>query len=191
MGGLPLGALMSSVWYDGLLCPPPNTHTHGCPAVTHPGRGEVGDLCTIPHWVPNTHTQVPPNEMHTDTHVCACMLSLQSCLTLCDPVDYSPPGSSVHGIFQARILEWVSMSSSRGSSRPRDQAHISCVSYTAGRVFTAEPSGKPRYTHSWTATHTQSHRHTTVTHSHEHHPIPVCWCEHTHTHTHTHTQTLH
>ena len=42
--------------------------------------------------------------------------SLQSCLTLCDPVDYSLPGSSVHGISQARILEWVAMPSSRGSS---------------------------------------------------------------------------
>ena len=43
----------------------------------------------------------------------------QSCLTLCDPKDCSPPGSSVHGIFQARLLEWVAMPSSRGSSRLR------------------------------------------------------------------------
>ena len=53
------------------------------------------------------------------TYVCAKML--QSCLTLCDPMDYSLPGSSVHGILQAKILEWVAMPSSRGSSRPRDQ----------------------------------------------------------------------
>jgi len=46
--------------------------------------------------------------------------SLQSCLTLCDPMDYSPPGSSVHGILQARILEWVAMPFSRRSSQPRD-----------------------------------------------------------------------
>ena len=46
--------------------------------------------------------------------------SLQLCLTLCDPINCSPPGSSVHGILQARILEWVSMLSSRGSSPPRD-----------------------------------------------------------------------
>ena len=45
--------------------------------------------------------------------------SLQSCLTLCDPVDHSPPGSSVHGILQARILEWIVMPSFRGSSQPR------------------------------------------------------------------------
>ena len=47
--------------------------------------------------------------------------SLQSCLTLCDPMDCSLPGSSVHGILQAIILEWVAISSSRGSSRPRDR----------------------------------------------------------------------
>ena len=47
---------------------------------------------------------------------------------LCDPVDCSPPGSSVHGILQARILEWVAISSSRGSSRPRDGTYVSCIS---------------------------------------------------------------
>ena len=52
--------------------------------------------------------------------VCVCAKSLQLCLTLCDPVDYSPPGSSVHGILQARILERVFISFSRGSSRARD-----------------------------------------------------------------------
>ncbi|KAM7228572.1 hypothetical protein CapIbe_021026, partial [Capra ibex] len=45
--------------------------------------------------------------------------------TLCDPVDYSPPGSSVQGILQTRMLEWVGMPSFRGSSRPRDRTHIS------------------------------------------------------------------
>ena len=54
----------------------------------------------------------------------------QSCPTLCDPMDYSPPGSSVHGILQARILEWVAISFSRGSSQPRDWTRISCVSCT-------------------------------------------------------------
>ena len=48
--------------------------------------------------------------------VCVCAKSLQSCPTLWDPMDCSPPGSSVHGILQARILEWVAMPSSRGSS---------------------------------------------------------------------------
>ena len=55
------------------------------------------------------------------THeVCVHAKLLQSCLTLCDPMDCSPPGSSVHGILQARILEWVAMPSSRGTSQPRD-----------------------------------------------------------------------
>ena len=51
----------------------------------------------------------------------------QSCPTLCDPKDGSPPGSPVPGILQARILEWVAISSSRGSSRSRGKTHISCI----------------------------------------------------------------
>ena len=62
-------------------------------------------------------------------YVCACMhvKSLQSCVTLCDPLDCSPPGSSVHGILQARIPEWVPISFSRGSSRPRNRTLVSCI----------------------------------------------------------------
>ena len=57
-----------------------------------------------------------------DKHfTCMHAQSLQSCQTLCDPMDCSPPGSPVHGISQARILEWVAISSSRGSSQPRDR----------------------------------------------------------------------
>ena len=52
----------------------------------------------------------------------------QSHLTLFDPMNCSPLGSSVHGIFPARILEWVAVSSTRGSSRPRGQTHVTCVS---------------------------------------------------------------
>ena len=61
--------------------------------------------------------------------------------TLCNPMDCSPPGSSVCGILQARILECVAMPFSRGSSRPRDQNWVSCI---AGRFFTIEPLGKPQ-----------------------------------------------
>ena len=57
-----------------------------------------------------------------------CAELLQSWLTLCDPMDCSPPGSSDHGILQARIQEWVAMPSSRASSWPRDWTHISYVS---------------------------------------------------------------
>ena len=58
--------------------------------------------------------------------VCAPVCA-QSCPTLCDPMDCSLPGSPIHGIFQARILEWVAMPSSRGSSRPRDQTQVSHI----------------------------------------------------------------
>ena len=61
--------------------------------------------------------------------------SLQSCPTLCDPVDYSLPGFSVHGTLQARIVEWVAMPSSRGSSQPRDQTQVSYISYIDRWVF--------------------------------------------------------
>ena len=61
------------------------------------------------------------------------------CPTLCVPMDCSPPGSSVHGILQARILEWVAISWSRWSSQPRDRTCICCISCIAGRFFTAEP----------------------------------------------------
>ena len=65
--------------------------------------------------------------------MCVCVLVAQSCPTLCDPMDCSPPGSSVHEIFQARVLESVAISYSRGSSQPRNRTRVSC---TAGRSFT-------------------------------------------------------
>ena len=61
--------------------------------------------------------------------------SLQSSLTLCDPMDYSRPGSSVHGILQARILEWVAMPSSRKSAQPRDWNHLSYLSCIGRQVL--------------------------------------------------------
>ena len=61
------------------------------------------------------------------------MLVSQLCLTLCDPMDCSPPGCSDHGILQEKILEWVDIPFSRGSSRPRDWSYVSCI---AGGVFT-------------------------------------------------------
>ena len=66
----------------------------------------------------------------------------QLCLTLCHPMDCSPPGSSVHGILQARILEWVAILFSRGSSQPRDQTQ---VSHIAGGFFTIWAPGKPTW----------------------------------------------
>ena len=68
--------------------------------------------------------------MHVYMYVCA--KSFPLCPTFCDPIDCSLLGSSVHGILQARILEWIAMPSSRGSFWPRDQTHVSYV-YCAGR----------------------------------------------------------
>ena len=59
--------------------------------------------------------------------LCIHAYSLSSCPTLCDPMNYSLPGSSVHGILQARILEWVAMTSSKRSSQPRDRTRVSCI----------------------------------------------------------------
>ena len=67
-----------------------------------------------------------------DTVDMSCHIYAQSCPILCDPVDCSPPGSSIHGILQARILEWVAISFSRGSSQPRDRTQ---VYHIAGRRF--------------------------------------------------------
>ena len=66
----------------------------------------------------------------------------QSCSTLCDPMDYSLSGPSVHGISQARVLEWIDISFSSGSSRPRNQTR---VSHTAGRCFTVWATRRPHY----------------------------------------------
>ena len=63
-------------------------------------------------------------------HVCVCVCSVVS-----EPMDCSLPGFSVHGIFQARILEWVAISYSRGSPRPRDRTHVSCVSCIGRQVL--------------------------------------------------------
>ena len=68
--------------------------------------------------------------------LCVCIKSFQLCLTLCDPMDCSLPGSFVHGILQARILEWVAMPSSRGSSQPRSPT-------LQADSFPSEPPGKP------------------------------------------------
>ena len=73
---------------------------------------------------------------------CMCVKSLQSCPTICDPVDYSLPSSSVHGILHARLLEWVAISYSRKSSQPKNWIHISCVSCPAGTFFTCWAIGE-------------------------------------------------
>ena len=64
------------------------------------------------------------------------LLVAQWFLTLCDLMDRSLPGSSVHGILQARILEWVAMPSSKGSSHPRDRTQVSYISCISKQVLT-------------------------------------------------------
>ena len=74
--------------------------------------------------------------------LCCCCLVAKLYLTVCDLMDCSPPGSSVQGILQARVLEWVAIPSSRGSSWPRDQTWVSCI---AGWFFTVRASREVRW----------------------------------------------
>ena len=73
---------------------------------------------------------------------CCCYLVAKSCPSLCYPMDCSPTGSSVHGILQVRILEWVAISFSRGSSRSEDWTHVSCI---GRRILYHEPPGMPKF----------------------------------------------
>ena len=84
----------------------------------------------------------------------------QLCLTLSDPMDCSLPGSSIHGIFQARVLEWIAISFSRGSSQPRDRTQ---VSHIVGRCFTVwatslKPSAKIIYL-TWSSSYLKTSAH--------------------------------
>ena len=77
-------------------------------------------ICAQPHWDIVDSLTV---EIRSSAEL------LQSCLTFCNPLDCSPPGSCIHGIIPARILEWVAIFSSRGSFQLKDRTHISCSSY--------------------------------------------------------------
>ena len=108
------------------------------PTVLLSSAGTLGLLLCEMGWWEDPLPKAPV--MMKVTHVY--VLFAQLCLTHCDPMDCSLPGSSVHGIFQPRILEWVVISFSRASSQPRDQTHISCVSCIAGRFFTPWDMGE-------------------------------------------------
>ena len=118
------------------------------PWTASPTPGAYSNSCPSSQWFhPNTSSSVVPffsclqsfpasggcldNWFSAFLLFCVYVLVTQSCLTLCNPM--SPPGSSVHGIFQARILEWVAISFFRGSSQPRDWTQVSRI---AGRFFT-------------------------------------------------------
>ena len=85
-------------------------------------------------------TKMPRVTLVKSFNLICTRMRAQLCLTLSDPTDCSPPGSSVHGIFQARMLEWVAISFSEGSSRPRDRTCISCVSRTGRQCHLGKPS---------------------------------------------------
>ena len=96
------------------------------------------------HWVNDamqpSHPLLPPSPS-------ALNLSQHQCPTPCDPRDYNLPGSSVHGIFQARILEWVAISSSRGSFQHRNGIQVSCIFFIGSGFFNTESPGKSIYIH--------------------------------------------
>ena len=78
---------------------------------------------------------------HSMLKKCCCAvlcLVTQSCPTLCDPVDLSLPGSSVHGVLHARILEWVAMPFARGSSQPRDRTQVKLQKLVKGKLLPLE-----------------------------------------------------
>ena len=94
---------------------------------------------TMPRWPGGTWRGAPHHHycVHTQS------FRLLSRVQLCHPRDCNLPGSSVHGISQARTLEWVAISSSRGSSQPGDWTRVSRIPCIAGRFFTTGPQGKP------------------------------------------------
>ena len=131
---------------DERLPGPPGGIFHGFSLIPHlssPNSSHLPPLLPVPLLCPGL--VLFPIQV---VHVLVCAKSLQSHLTLCNPVDHSPPGSSVRGNLQARILEWIAVPSFRRSSQPRDQTY---VFYTptalAGQFFTTSTTGEAQY---WT-----------------------------------------
>ena len=91
-----------------------NNKINKCPACLHP--------------LPGFSSEASPLKSPSFALALTSTFLNKLCLTLCNPMDYSLPGSSVHGIFQTRILEWVTIPNSRGSSQLKDWTHVSCVS---------------------------------------------------------------
>ena len=100
----------------------------------------------MPGWMNHKLESRLPREISTTSDIQMHAKLLQSCLTLNSPTDCGPTGPSVHGILQARILEWIAISFSRASSQPSDQNLVSYVSCMAGGFFTiSTPWETPRY----------------------------------------------
>ena len=121
-----------------------NSHTSAFLETSIPGSQIFSRVHSSPHLSVTLHWHSTDSSSHPTPHplipsCCYCLVT-KSRLTLCDPMDYSSWGSSVLGVFQARILEWVALSISRGSSQLRDQLDSPAL---AGRFFAAELPGKP------------------------------------------------
>ena len=112
-------------YWNGLPFPPPGD-------LPDPGNEPTSAL--VVDSLPLSHLGRPSQQLHTTIYIKLESESevTQSCPTLCDFMDCSLSGSSLHGILQARVLEWVAISFSRGSSRPRDRTWVSCI---PGRCF--------------------------------------------------------
>ena len=97
--------------------------------------------------VPEAALTVAIHNLGTRSHLressCVSVWVAQSCPTLCDPMGCSQPGSSVHGILQARIMEWIATPFSRGSSRPRDRTRVSSIADRFFPVRATRPVLKP------------------------------------------------
>ena len=134
----------------------PTLHVHSLPPEP-PGKPQntgVGGLTLLQQIFPKPGTKLGSPAFQVDSlpaeHCqapikikvlcCSCLVT-KSCPTLCDLMVYSPPGSSVHGVLQARILEWVAIFFSRGSSQPRDQSKVSC---TGRQILYHWETGKPQ-----------------------------------------------
>ena len=107
-------------------------------------RGDGEKMRPPPHYwekwlAPSSHTNILEICFLNMCSICVCAKLLHSCPTFYHPMDCSPPGSSVHGIFQGRILEWVAMPFSRKSSLPRDWTWVFCI---AGRFFALSHQGR-------------------------------------------------
>ena len=124
-GGLAgTGQLREEARQDSRSCQSPGPTEVSVPSQSHTMVPQRRDLCQPQH-----------GSVSASAPCCMCVLVIQSCLTLCDHMDCSPPGSSAHAILRARVLEWA-MPFSRGSSQPRDQTPVSS---NAGGFFTTEP----------------------------------------------------
>ena len=115
------------------LCAAAGTHCQDAESKRSIRAKEKVSSCEINGACPGHHLQTEPSRGWKRCFVCCCRLVAKSFLSLCDPMDGSPPGSSVHGVSQARILERVAISFSRRFSQPRDGIRVSSI---AGGFFT-------------------------------------------------------